>query len=469
MKVLSVASEVYPLIKTGGLADVAGALPSALAPQGVEMRTLVPGYPKVMDALDQIGAEVAFEGGRILTAKGGGLDLFVLDWPSLFKREGGPYSGTDGNDFGDNPARFAALSRAAIAIARGAVTWQPDLIHAHDWQAALVPVYARYQADIPTVLTIHNIAFQGRYSGDIFSDLGLPEAAYGMDGLEYYGDVSFLKGGLATANAITTVSPTYAREILGPAYGMGMEGVIGSRAKDLHGIVNGIDTDVWDPATDPTLTANYSARGLGRRKANKAAVAARFGLEGDGPIFAVVSRLTAQKGLDILADRVGALVGMGARLAVLGSGDPTLERAFTDAAERHPGKVGTLIGYDEGLSHLMQGGADAFLIPSRFEPCGLTQLYALRYGCIPVVARTGGLADTVIDANMAAIRAGTATGVIHDVDNGDALEAALRRTVALYEQPKLWGAMQRAGMKTDVGWGRSAGEYAALYRDLLQS
>ena len=462
LKVLSVASEVYPLIKTGGLADVAGALPGALAPLGVEMRTLLPGYPRVMAALGRADTVLEIAGGRVLRAQAAGLDLYVLDRPDLFDRPGGPYGDAQGRDWPDNAARFALLAEVAARLARGQGDWTPDLVHAHDWQAALVCVHLRHGGGPPSVLTIHNVAFQGRYGGEVFGTLGLPDAAWSMEGVEYYGDVSFLKGGLATADAITTVSPTYAREILTPQFGMGMEAVIAPRAHLVHGIVNGIDTEVWDPATDTALSQGYTARTLARRRQNRAALDTEFGLAPGGPLFCVISRLIWQKGPDLLADNVDHLVGLGGRLAVLGTGEPGLEAAFREAAARHPGRVAAHIGYDEGMSHRLQGGADAILIPSRFEPCGLTQLYGLRYGCLPVVARTGGLADTVVHANGAALRAGVATGFVHAPDSGPALGDAIADAVALHSTPH-WAAMQRAAMRAEVGWDASARDYAALY------
>lgn len=465
MKVLSVASEVYPLIKTGGLADVAGALPAALVGAGVEMRTLVPGYPKVMAALGRTKTVMKVDGGQVRHATQDGLSLYVLDIPALFDREGGPYGDASGRDWDDNARRFATFAHVAARIARGEAGWQPDVVHAHDWQAALVPVHLRFGGGPPSVLTIHNIAFQGRFGGQVFGELGLPVAAWSVDGVEYYGDVSFLKGGLVTADAITTVSPTYAREILTPHFGMGMEGVIAPRAHLVRGIVNGIDTDVWNPETDDALARNYTARTLARRRVNRQALNDEFGLTPGGPLFCVISRLTWQKGLDLLADNIDHLVGLGGKLMVLGTGEPGLEDAFRSAARLHPGHVASHIGFDEKLSHRVQAGSDAILLPSRFEPCGLTQLYALRYGCLPVVARTGGLADTVIHANGAARRAAVATGFVHDTDSGPALGDAIADAVALHGTPE-WGVMQRNAMRADVSWNASAEEYAALYKTI---
>lgn len=477
MKVLAVTSEIYPLVKTGGLADVAGALPHALKPHSVETRTLVPGYPallaklghtnKVMTFLDVLGERAA-----LLEAHHEGLHLLVLDIPALYQREGGLYGDSTGADFADNWRRFAALSFVAAELAAGALDgYQPDLVHAHDWQAAMAPVYMRFGRAhaVPSVLTIHNIAFQGMFGSHVFGYLGLPPHAYAVDALEYYGHVGYLKGGLQSATAITTVSPSYAQEILQHEFGMGLEGVIASRLSDLSGIVNGIDTDVWDPDTDPHLAKNYSASSLRRRSANRAALCRRFDLDNDtGPLFCVVSRLTGQKGMDVLADVVDELVSHGGKLAILGSGEPWIERALKDASDRHPGRVGMVIGYDEPLSHLMQAGSDAIIIPSRFEPCGLTQLYALRYGCVPVVARTGGLTDTIIDANEAALSSRVATGFKFSPVTPASLSLALRRVFAAYADPQIWTRLQTRGMKSDVSWDMSAARYVSLYSRLIK-
>lgn len=477
VKVLAVASEAYPLVKTGGLADVVGALPSALAVHGVETTTLLPGFPAVLEAAsgraihswrDLLGGGVA----RLLRGEIAGHPLMVLDAPAFFAREGGLYGDQTGADWPDNWRRFAALARAAAEIARGGVkALRFDLLHAHDWQAALAPAYLRYAGSpVKTVMTIHNIAFQGRFGAEIFADLGLPEDAWSIDGVEYYGGVGYLKAGLLAADAVTTVSPTYAREILRPEFGMGLEGLIAGRAASVMGIVNGIDPAVWSPASDPALPARYSAKTLPKRAANKRAVERMFALEpGDGPIFTVVSRLTWQKGMDVLAECVDDLVEMGGRLALLGAGEPALENAFVAAAARHPGRIAVRIGYDEPLSHLLQGGADAIIIPSRFEPCGLTQLYGLAYGCVPIVARTGGLADTIIDANIAALDAQVATGIQIDSVSRDSLLHGLRRACALYADQPAWRCLQRFGMKADFSWGRSGAAYAALYRGLIDA
>jgi starch synthase len=472
IEALSVASEAFPLIKTGGLADVVGALPAALAPHGVATTTLIPGYPAVGKAIK--GTKVVHRWPRLMDAEArllsgriGDHSLLVLDAPALFARSAGLYG------HADDWRRFAALSRAAADLATGAVPrLRFDILHAHDWQAAMAPAYVRYTPDggvkPPTVITVHNLAFQGQFGADIFPALGLPDTAFSLGGVEYYGGVGFLKAGLEAADAITTVSPTYAAEIRENRFGMGLEGLISARRHRVSGIVNGIDPAVWSPETDSALPQRYTVRGLGRRRANKRAIEKLFGLEpGDGPLFTVISRLTWQKGMDVLAECLDELVALGGRLALLGSGDAPLESAFLAAAARHPGRIAVKIGYDEPMSHLLQGGADAILIPSRFEPCGLTQLYGLAYGCVPVVARTGGLADTVIDANEAALAAGVATGFQHGDTSYHTLAHAIRRAVAAYARPDLWCTIQRNGMRADFSWNESGRRYADLYKTLI--
>lgn len=477
LSVLSVASEAVPLVKTGGLADVVGALPEALAAHDVAMTTLLPGYPAVIATLGKKPKvlhkweSLLGEPARLLAGKLGAHPLLVLDAPGLFARDGGLYGDATGRDWGDNWKRFAAFGRAAADLAGGVVKGLGfDLIHAHDWQAGMALAYQRFAPAgpvLPSVVTIHNMAFQGHYGADLFPALGLPGEAMAIDGIEYHGGISFLKAGLAAASRITTVSPTYAREIREPGFGMGLEGLIRARENDVSGIVNGIDPAVWNPASDAALKATYTAKALGKRAANARALEAEFGLEkGDGPVFVVISRLTWQKGMDVLLEAADHLVGIGGRLALLGSGDAALESGFHAAAARHPGRIGVRIGYDEALSHRMLGGADAILVPSRFEPCGLTQLYGLAYGCVPVVSRTGGLADTVIDANLAARQAGVATGVQFDGVRYQTLADALTRTVQLFHDKAAWRSLQRAGMSADFSWSGSGAAYADLYKSL---
>ncbi len=476
VRVLSVASEVYPLIKTGGLADVVAALPSALTREGIATRTLIPGYAAVIDALrkaEEVHTFTHLHGGpaRLLVSHTAGLDLLVLDAPHLYARPGNPYLGADGKEWPDNALRFAALASSAAAIARGVVPGlAPDIVHAHDWQAGLAPAFLHYGgAPRPgTVMTVHNLSFQGQFPHELLATIGLPPHAYAIGGVEYHGTIGYLKAGLALADQITTVSPTYAAEIQTPEGGMGLDGLLRLRSDVLTGILNGIDDTVWDPATDAHLAARFDARRLARRAANKAALQARFGLDAEPTAFVIgaVSRLTLQKGMDLLLDALPAITASGAQLALLGSGEKPLERDFVAASSRHPGCVAAIIGYDESIAHLVQAGADAMLVPSRFEPCGLTQLCALRYGAIPIVARVGGLADTIIDSNEMALAAGTGTGIQFAPVTRVNLELAIRRAIALRRDPALWRRMQSRAMKTDVSWNRPAKRYAAIFREL---
>lgn len=481
-RVLSVASEFAPLVKTGGLADVAGALPGALAVEGWSVRTLLPAYPGLIDRLfspvivwssdNLFGGEARVVSGRTAKAKGSA-DLLLLDAPHLFAREGSIYLGEDGRDWPDNPQRFAALCHVAAEIAAAGLAdgWKPDILHAHDWQAGLAPTYLKQRniRDVSTVMTIHNIAFQGLAPALMLRTLQLPKDRFDTDGFEYWGQISTLKAGLVDADWITTVSPTYVTELATPEFGMGLDGVIRQRQATFSGILNGVDLAVWNPRKDPMIPCPFGPRKLDDKRQNTDSLAGEFGLEiTDGPLFGVVSRLTRQKGLDLLLDALPDLIGRGGRLVVLGSGDADLEAGFADAARASPDRVAVHIGYDEALSHRIYAGADCIMVPSRFEPCGLTQMYALRYGALPLVARTGGLADTVIDANDAAVRAGVATGVQFSPATIEALSVAIGRMFDLFDQPALWRRLQERAMKHPVGWSESAKAYAALYKSLME-
>ncbi len=464
---LSVASECAPLVKTGGLADVAGALPGALAETGWELRTLLPGYPIVLEAVGKgriVMKEDDLFGGpaSVRAVSFGGAKFLILDAPHLYDREGGPYADASGRDWPDNPRRFAALSWIAARIGiEGIGKWLPEIIHAHDWQAGFAPVYlSEMGSKRPgTILTIHNMAFHGLAPASERAALRLPAGGFVPDGFEFWEKISSLKAGLVWSDKITTVSPSYARELLTPEFGAGLDGLLRARSEDLSGILNGIDMDVWNPAQDPEIE-NYKSPG-GKKRA-KAALRAEFGLpETDGPLCAVVSRMSDQKGLDILLDALPALVDRGGQLAVLGSGDKVLESRYRAASE-HP-LVSVRIGYDEALSHRMIAGADAIIVPSRFEPCGLTQLYGLRYGAVPIVAYTGGLIDTVVPATPMALRSGVATGFQFHPTTAHALAGALIDAVTLYKTPGAWSTLQKNGMAQQVGWDSSAPAYAALY------
>lgn len=475
-RVLSVASECAPLIKTGGLADVVGALPAALEPLGWRTRILMPAYPGLLEKVGRtrrIWREENLFGGpaSVRSCRYEGLDLLLLDAPHLFDRPGGPYV-VDGHDHHDNHVRFAALSwvGARLAIEGTSDRWRPDVVHAHDWQAGLVPSYLKYAgSSVPTVLTIHNIAFQGIFGPDQLDRLLLPTWDFHAEALEYHGLVSTLKAGMVHASAVTTVSPTYANELTTDDFGFGLQGVVSMRRDrgELKGILNGIDTTVWNPATDPNIV-NYDAENPAPKVENRSALLTEFSLdEPAGPLAAVVTRLTHQKGVDLLLEKLPSFIEAGGAVAVLGSGDPGYEYALGELAARYPRAVGLRIGYDENLSHRMYAGADLVLVPSRFEPCGLTQLIGLRYGAIPLVAATGGLKDTVIDATPENLANGTATGfTFSDIDAGG-LGFALGRSVDLYKDQTSWIQLRAQALSTSVDWETSAAEYVQLFTDLL--
>ena len=476
MNILSAASELFPIIKTGGLADVTGALPAAFAALGMSTRTLIPGYPQVLNAVPDLKHEtdllVIDERASILSGRHDGVDLLILHCPSLFNREGGPYIDQYGVDYIDNWKRFAALSFATAKVAEGLVHgWRPNVVHLHDWQTGLAAAYLKAaKVTAPVTFTIHNLAFQGQFPAEVFGALQLPVEFYSTEYLEYYGGISFLKAGINFADAITTVSPTYAREILTEDLGMGMQGVLSARQHALKGIVNGIDTNVWDPSSDPLIAMNYDSRTLGRRALNKRALEDRFGLANDqGPILAVVSRLTWQKGVDLLEPLLAGITDRGGRLIVYGQGDPSLVHSLAAASSQFPGAVIVHNGFDEADAHLLHAGCDMIVQPSRFEPCGLTQLYALRYGAIPIVARTGGLAETIIDANEAAVGAGAATGFQFQPGSSGDLYHAIDRALVAFALPSFWRRLQIQAMKADFSWTRSAFQYAEIYTGMLEA
>jgi starch synthase len=479
LKVLFATSEVAPLIKTGGLADVSAALPVALAALGVDIRVLVPGYPQVIDALN-IRSRVAVLPGlpgippaSLLASKlPSGLPLLVIDCP-IYDRSGGPYQDGSTTDWQDNDLRFGLLSYVGALLSTPGspfAAWQPDIVHCNDWQTGLAPVYLNYVHGprARTVMTIHNLAYQGIFAPQSATRLGLPPQAFSIDGVEYYGNLSFLKGGLQFCDRITTVSPSYAREIQGEPLGMGLQGLLTRRKDALVGILNGIDMDAWDPESDPYIERYYNASRLVAKQDNKRALQIRMGLQNapQTPLFGVVSRLTDQKGLDVLADIVDDLVGLPAQLAVLGSGDPALQRRFLALAQRHAGRVAVQIGFDEGLSHQIEAGADLFAMPSRFEPCGLNQMYSQRYGTPPLVHGTGGLLDSVVDCSPSTLRDNTASGFVFTPLTAATLLETCRRAVAAYGDQRVWRQLQKNGMKKDFSWEARARQYLDLYREL---
>ncbi|HLA35287.1 MAG TPA: glycogen synthase GlgA [Rhodocyclaceae bacterium] len=478
MKVLFTSSEITPWVKTGGLADVTAGIPDALRAIGIDARILVPAYPALKAAFPNAPMVAAFNaphgqlyGGAIREARTAqGAPIYLLECDAWFDRSGSPYFGPEGRDWLDNPLRFGQLSAVAALLASGSspLEWRPDILHCNDWQTGLAPSFLHYYhawgPRAATVMTIHNLAFQGQFGRDLMPALGLPDYAWGMDGVEYYGCISFLKGGLQHADAITTVSPTYAKEIQTPVEGMGMDGLLRYRADRITGIINGIDTTQWNPAADSQLIAPYDANRLARKAVNSAELRVEMGLEQttEMPLFGIISRLTDQKGLDLVAQIAAELAALPVQLAVLGSGRRDLEAAFLDMAHRWPGQFAVRIGFDEGLAHRIEAGADFFLMPSRFEPCGLNQMYSLCYGTLPIVRATGGLADTVIDAADEEL----GNGFVFDEATPTALLAAVKRAVSLWQHRSRFKAMQRRAMSADFSWTGPAEAYAKLYRSL---
>ena len=485
MKVLLAAAEIFPLVKTGGLADVVGALPGALIATGADVRLVLPGLPAILAGVEglttvcELGA--LFGAGRVTLRLGrmsdNGVLTYVIDAPYLYQRTGNPYQDSQGREWPDNIQRFALLGWAAAHLAAGELDplWVPDVLHAHDWHAAMACAYVASHPvqRVATVFTIHNLAYQGLFPVEDFHLLGLPSRLMVSQGLEFHGSLSFMKAGLKFSQRVTTVSPNYAREIATEEFGCGLDGVIRARGAAVSGILNGVDGSIWNPARDPLIASNYSARSLKGKPLCKAALQKELGLRVDAkaPLFAVVSRLTSQKGLDlVLAALPNLLQGAadgGAQLAVQGNGDPSLEAAFTAAAASYPGRVAVWLRYDEALAHRMMAGADAILVPSRFEPCGLTQLYALLYGTVPVVREVGGLADTVVDATPEAIQSDVATGFMFGPATTWGLDQAMARTLDAYRNPPLWRQLMLRGMAQNFSWEVAAAQYLALYGELL--
>ncbi|MDE2146754.1 MAG: glycogen synthase GlgA [Burkholderiales bacterium] len=482
MKVLHVAAEVFPLVKTGGLADVVAALPVALAEQGADVRLLLPGLPAVMDGVQ--GARTVIDVGacfgalrvRLLLARlpGSKLPAYVIDAPYLYRRGGSPYQDSQGQEWPDNLQRFGLLGWLAAHLAADDADpqWTPDVVHAHDWHAAMACAFVAEHGPTPaaTVFTVHNLAFQGLFPMHDWPLLGLASRLMSPSGLEFHGQFSFMKAGLQFARHVTTVSPSYAREIATPEFGCGLDGVIRSRAGSVSGILNGIDDALWDPATDPAIAQRYDAERLAGKRVCRQALQAELGLQADPDalLLTVVSRLTSQKGLDLVLAALPALLKAGVQLAVQGTGEPALEAAFAMAQQAHPGRVQVHIGYDEARAHRLIAGADGIVVPSRFEPCGLTQMYGLRYGTLPLVRRVGGLADTVVDADGEALAQGRATGFVFDAATPGALERCVRRAIEARADAARWAALQAAAMSQPLSWQGPAQEYMSLYRRLTR-
>ena len=476
-RILFATSEVTPIMKTGGLADVSAGLPRALAAAGCDLRLVLPGYGDLLDrvAPGQIIHRTRIGGHEveILAAAHPELPpLWLVCSKTLFERPGNPYLGPDGHDWPDNADRFALFSRAIVRLAlRATGGFRPDLVHLNDWQTGLAAALLASAAKRPKVVfTIHNLHFQGLFPGADFERLGIPPELTGIDALEFHGQLAFIKGGLVYADAITTVSPGYAREIQTAEFGTGLDGLLRHRSGALTGIINGIDTTVWNPASDPDIAAQYDDTHLERKADNKAAVQARVGLPAaTAPLLGMVTRLTDQKGIDLVIEALPGLLGLGAQLVILGSGAAHYERALAEAAAAHPSRVAFVRGYDEALAHLIEAGADVFLMPSRFEPCGLNQMYSMIYGTPPVVYRTGGLADTVTQVQLDATGEQLAgTGFIFERAAADALLAAVADALACWRDPPRWRQVQRNGMQQDFSWSVSSRAYLTLYQRLLQ-
>jgi starch synthase len=486
LTVLFVTSELYPLVKTGGLGDVSAGLPAALAELGVDIRILIPGYRTFLKqlkskrrvALSSFSAAPSyFPDYQLLSSKvpDTGVPLLVIDSPPLYDVEGGPYQDSSGRDWPLNHMRFGLLSYVAAILGseRSPLRWRADLIHCNDWQAGLAPAYLHFTpgAKAVTVQTIHNLAFQGIFPTATLPWLGLPPESFNVNGIEYYGNVSFLKAGLFYADYITTVSPTYAQEIQQDALGMGLQGLLATRRHELFGILNGIDTALWNPRTDSHLTRQYDSSELVGKAPNKAALQQRMKLKQDPdiPLLGIVTRLTEQKGIDLLIEALPHLLTLPAQVVVLGSGDGAHERALTTLASTYPDAVSVHIGFDEILAHLITAGCDIFLMPSRFEPCGLNQMYSQRYGTPPLVHATGGLADSVTDATPSTLNDATATGFQFKVMHAADFFSTVQRAVQLYRSKPAWQAIQRSAMERDFGWGQSAQRYLSVYHSLVKT
>lgn len=484
-RVLQVSAEYQPLLKTGGLADVAGALPLSLRPHGIDVRPLLPGFPAILAGLSKPVPVAEFKAPwgqtlRILRGSLPGADTqapviaYVVEAPGLLDRPGNPYEDAQKHPYADNHRRFAALAWAGVHLSEGADSaWLPQLVHGHDWHAGLVHACLAFRSGprVPSVFTVHNLAYQGLFDAAHFGDLGLPPQAFQPEGLEYWGQVSYMKAGLYYADRITTVSPTYAREIQTAEVGCGLDGLLRHRQAALSGILNGVDQSIWNPATDPLIPFQFNAEQLKNKSRCKAALQKEVGLaiEPKACLFTVVSRLTEQKGLPLVLAAIDSLVEQGGQLLVLGNGDVDLEAAFLAKAEQHAGRVAVRIGFDEAFSHRVFGGSDVTLVPSVFEPCGLTQLYALAYGSLPLVRRVGGLADSVTDTDLITLADDRATGIVFDrLDLGE-FQHALTRALALYRRPTDWAQVQQTGMHQSFSWDTAAQRYAHLYQSLLSS
>ncbi|MGR9086467.1 MAG: glycogen synthase GlgA [Gammaproteobacteria bacterium] len=476
-KILFVTSEAHPLIKTGGLADVSGSLPKALAELSQDVRLIMPKYQAVnthgenlryLCSLRIDNRNINILETRLPESK---VTVWLIDYPGFFNYPGNPYVDEEGNAWPNNAERFALFCRVAVEVAMNRIhqDWKPDIVHCNDWQSGLVPALLSLENDRPaTVFTIHNMAYQGLFPAETAAVLNLPGQLVHPEGLEFHSLLSFIKGGLVYSDRITTVSPTYAMEIQTPDFGYGLEGLLAHRSDCLSGIINGIDQDQWDPETDPFIAQNYKATSLTRKQINKSELQRRLELPVNDhiPLFGLIGRLVEQKGIDLILDCLPDMVQMPMQFVLLGSGDKGYEKKLSNFTHLYPDRIAIHIGYDEPLAHLIEAGADIFLMPSRFEPCGLNQMYSQRYGTIPIVRKTGGLADTVTDSLPHTLADSTATGVVFNDASSDCLLEALKRALILYQNPDAWKQMQLNGMKKDFSWQQSAKLYLDLYRNL---
>jgi starch synthase len=480
-KILFATSEAHPLIKTGGLADVASSLPRALLKRGHDVKILLPAYASVLLNAKEIGVKKISElniVGQSITLwltrlPGSRVAVILVDIPQFSEREGNPYCGPDGNDWSDNHWRFFVFAKVAetIALNQANVDWQPDIVHCNDWQTGLIPaLLAQHEQKPATVFTIHNLAYRGLFSYQVFAELGLPNDYWHHEKLEFYGQISFIKGGLAFADAITTVSKSYAQEIQTPEFGCGLDGVLRSRAKDLSGVLNGIDMDEWNPGSDKLINYNYNRRTVNQKVKNKTALQEQLGLPVNEsvPLLGFIGRLVEQKGIDLILNQMNQLLTLDCQVVILGSGFASYEQALKNIAEQHPQKVSVTLGYNESFAHQIEAGADLFLMPSMFEPCGLNQMYSLRYGTLPIVNAVGGLRDTVIEKTVDDI-GNDGNGFVFHEATAEELHLTIKRALACYQQPEVWKKMQQNAMCQDFSWEKSAARYEEIYASLLNT
>lgn len=476
-RVLYATSEVYPLIKTGGLADVSGSLPQALFHLKEDVRVIMPAYAEVMDKITRYVcmARIQMPAGevRILMTQLPDSDVrvWLVDFPEYFDRPGNPYLQSDGKPWKDNASRFALFCQVVVEIAmqRTKLKWKPDIVHCNDWQTGLVPALLDdEQHSPPTLFTIHNLAYQGLFPHSTFVELGLNAKLWKHESLEFHRQLSFIKGGLVYADRINTVSPRYAVEIQTEEFGFGLEGLLSHRSKDLSGILNGIDTELWNPEKDERLASTYSIRQLDKKLLNKRALQRQSGLpESDQILLGFIGRLVPQKGIDIILQAIHQLMKLPVQLVFLGTGEYEFQQSLLYFADEYPDRIAVTIGYDEIVAHQIEAGADVFLMPSRFEPCGLNQMYSLRYGTLPVVRPVGGLVDTVIDATPENLDNGSANGFIFEGEQGADLVQTIERLAVLFNEELSWKKMQMTAMWRDFSWDSSAREYKSLYDRLI--